>query len=184
MPHVGFVGTGRDSGESCQQRRCQVVCPDYQGCESSLDHLIQAIVPSADEVVTQGDVHEEIDLLCYLNVEGLEISMLLASTREHPRMFGGVTGIIADALERRHDVIVCSSPMGRMSKACIDVVPCILTTHKVPVHPHGTFATGASRIVGGARETDGRKLARTERKQTQKLVFAGEGEASWRYRGL
>ena len=98
--------------------------------------------------------------------------------------FRVVTGIIADALERRHDVIVCSSPMGRMSKACIDVVPCILTTHKVPVHPHGTFATGASRIVGGARETDGRKLARTERKQTQKLVFAGEGEASWRYRGL
>jgi hypothetical protein len=36
--------------------------------------LIQAIVPSADEVVTQGDVHEEIDLLCNLNVEDLKIS--------------------------------------------------------------------------------------------------------------
>jgi hypothetical protein len=33
--------------------------------------LIQAVVPSADEVVTQGDVHEEIDLLCNLNVEDL-----------------------------------------------------------------------------------------------------------------
>ena len=47
--------------------------------------LIQAIVPSADQVVTQGDVHEEIDLLCYLmshlNVEDLKISMLLVSTR-------------------------------------------------------------------------------------------------------
>ena len=59
----------------------------------------------------QGDVHEEIDLLRYLNVEDLEISTLFASTREHPLVFGGVTGIIADALERRHDVIVRSSPI-------------------------------------------------------------------------
>jgi hypothetical protein len=28
---------GRDSGESCQQLRCQVVCLDYQGCEADLD---------------------------------------------------------------------------------------------------------------------------------------------------
>jgi hypothetical protein len=90
-------------------------------------------VPSADKVVTQGDIYEEIDLLCYLNVEDLKISTLLASTREHPLVFGGVTGIIADALERRHDVIVRSSPIGRMSKACIDVVQCTLTTHKVPL---------------------------------------------------
>jgi hypothetical protein len=41
--------------------------------------------------------------------------------------------LLADALERRHDVIVRSSPIGRMSKACIDVVPCTLTTHKVPL---------------------------------------------------
>ena len=47
--------------------------------------------------------------------------------------FGDVSGIIADALERRHDVIVRSSPIGRMSKTCIDVVPSILTTHKVPL---------------------------------------------------
>ena len=32
---------------------------------------------SADEVVTQGDVHEEIDLLCNLNVEDLKISYLV-----------------------------------------------------------------------------------------------------------
>ena len=46
--------------------------------------LIQVIVPSVDKVVTKGDVHEEIDLLCYLNVEDLKISTLLASTRELP----------------------------------------------------------------------------------------------------
>ena len=41
MPHVGFVGTGRDRGESCQQRRCQVVCvcPEYRG-------LSNAAIPS------------------------------------------------------------------------------------------------------------------------------------------
>jgi hypothetical protein len=39
--------------------------------------LIQAVVPSAVEVVTQGDVHEEIDLLCNLNVEDLKNSTLL-----------------------------------------------------------------------------------------------------------
>ena len=73
--------------------------------------LIQPIVPSADKVGTQGDVHEEIDLLCYSNVEDLKIGTVLARTREHPLVFGGVTSIIADALERRHDVIVRSSPI-------------------------------------------------------------------------
>ena len=40
-------------------------------------------MPSAGKVVTQGDVHEEIDLPCNLNVEDLKISAPLASTREH-----------------------------------------------------------------------------------------------------
>ena len=70
-------------------------------------------MPSADKVVTQGDVHEEIDLPCNLNVEDLKIRAPLASTREHLLVFGGVTGTIADALERRQDVIVRSSPIGR-----------------------------------------------------------------------
>jgi hypothetical protein len=73
--------------------------------------LIQAIVPSADKVVTHGDVHEEIDVLCNLNVEDLEISAPLASTREHVLVFGGIAGTIADALERRQDVIVRTSPI-------------------------------------------------------------------------
>ncbi len=73
--------------------------------------LIQAVVPSADKVVTQGDVIEQIDLVRYLNVEDLKIGTVLASTCEHPLVFGGVTGIIADALDRRHDVIVRSSPI-------------------------------------------------------------------------
>jgi hypothetical protein len=34
-------------------------------------------VPRANEVVTQGDVHEEIDLLCNLHVEDLKISTYL-----------------------------------------------------------------------------------------------------------
>ena len=73
--------------------------------------LIQAVVPSADKVVTQGDVYEEIDVLCNLNVEDLEISAPFASTREHVLVFGGITGTIADALERRQDVIVRTSPI-------------------------------------------------------------------------
>jgi hypothetical protein len=73
--------------------------------------LIQAVVPSADKVVTQGDVLEEIDVLCNFNVEDLEISAPFASTREHVLVFGGITGTIADALERRQDVIVRTSPI-------------------------------------------------------------------------
>ena len=69
-------------------------------------------MPSADEFLTQGDVDEEIDLLRYLNVEDLKIGTLLASTREHPLVFAGVTGIIADALERRHDVARASLGAG------------------------------------------------------------------------
>ena len=53
--------------------------------------LIQVIVPSVDKVVTKGDVHEEIDLLCNLNVEDLKIIMPLASIREHLLALGGVT---------------------------------------------------------------------------------------------
>ncbi len=47
--------------------------------------------------MTQGDVHEEIDVLCNLNVADLEISAPFASTREHVLVFGGITGTIADA---------------------------------------------------------------------------------------
>ena len=43
--------------------------------------LIQAVVPSADKFVTQGDVHEEIDVLCNFNVEDLEISAPFARLR-------------------------------------------------------------------------------------------------------
>ncbi len=56
-------------------------------------------------------VHEEIDVLCNLNVEDLEISAPLASTHEHVLVFGGIAGTIADALERRQDVIVRTSPI-------------------------------------------------------------------------
>jgi hypothetical protein len=90
-------------------------------------------VPSTDKVVTQGDVHEEIDLSCNLNVEDLKNNTPFASTREHVLVFGGVTGTIADALKRRQDVIVRSSPIGRMSTTCIDVIPYALPTHKVPL---------------------------------------------------
>jgi hypothetical protein len=48
-------------------------------------------------------------------------------------VFGGVTGTIANALERRQDVIVRTSPIGSMSKACIDVIPCALPAQKVPL---------------------------------------------------
>ena len=45
--------------------------------------LIQPFVPSAEQVVTQGDVHEEINLRRYLNVEDLKARCLpaLVSTR-------------------------------------------------------------------------------------------------------
>ena len=63
-------------------------------------------MPSADKVVTKGDVHEEIDLLCNLNVEDLKICAPFASTREHVLVFGGVTGTIADALERPQVIVI------------------------------------------------------------------------------
>jgi hypothetical protein len=71
--------------------------------------LIQAVVPRADKIVTQGDVHEEINVLCNFNVEDLEISATFASTREHVLVFGGITCTIADALEGHQDVIVRTS---------------------------------------------------------------------------
>ena len=60
-------------------------------------------MPSPDKVVTQGDVHEEIDVLCNLNVADLEISAPFASTREHVLVFGGVTGTIALEVPEEHE---------------------------------------------------------------------------------
>jgi hypothetical protein len=62
--------------------------------------------------VTQGDVHEEIDLLCNLNVEDLKISTLLASTREHPLVFGGVTGLLNEQ--------VCAAATSRVQRLDCD----------------------------------------------------------------
>ena len=60
-------------------------------------------MPSTDKVVTQGDVHEEIDLSCNLNVEDLKNNTPFASTREHVLVFGGVTGTIALEVPEEHE---------------------------------------------------------------------------------
>jgi hypothetical protein len=50
--------------------------------------LIQPYLTSADEMVAQGDVHQQIGLLRHADVADFEIGVAVALTREHPLVSG------------------------------------------------------------------------------------------------
>ena len=56
---------------------------------------------SADEIVAQDDVHQQIRLLRHADVEDFEISALVARTREYHLDFGAETGVVTNALDCR-----------------------------------------------------------------------------------
>ena len=52
----------------------------------------------ADEIMAQGDVHQQIGLLRHADVADFETGAAVALTREHPLVIGGKTGGITNAL--------------------------------------------------------------------------------------
>jgi hypothetical protein len=54
----------------------------------------------ADEIMEQGDVHQQIGLLRHAEVANFEIGMAVALTREHPLVIGGETGDVTNPLQR------------------------------------------------------------------------------------
>jgi hypothetical protein len=71
--------------------------------------LILPNVTSANEIMAQGDVHQQIGLLRHADVADFEIGAAVARTREHPLVIGGETGCGTNALQRPQDICGSSS---------------------------------------------------------------------------
>jgi len=93
--------------------------------------LLLPYLTSADEMVAQGDVHQQIGLLRHADVADFEIGVAVALTREHPLVSGGETSVITNALRRPQDMVVRAGPIRSMMEAGVDVVT--FTTHEVPL---------------------------------------------------
>jgi len=91
--------------------------------------LMLPYLTSADEIVAQVDVHQQIDLLRHADFADFEIGAAVALTREHPLVGGGETSVVANALQRPQGMVVRAGPIRSMMEAGVDVVP-------LRVHPH------------------------------------------------
>jgi len=93
--------------------------------------LMLPYLTSADEIVAQVDVHQQIDLLRHADFADFEIGAAVALTREHPLVGGGETSVVTNALQRPQGMVVRAGPIRSMMEAGVDVVP--LRVH--PRHP-------------------------------------------------
>ncbi len=80
--------------------------------------LMLPYLTSADEIVAQGDVHQQIGPLRHADDADFEI---------------GATSVITNALQRPQGMVVHAGPIRSMMEAGVDVVSGTLTTHKVPL---------------------------------------------------
>jgi hypothetical protein len=69
---------------------------------------------SADEIVAQVDVHQQIDLLRHADFADFEIGAAVALTREHPLVGGGETSVVTNALQRPQGMVVRAGPIRSM----------------------------------------------------------------------
>jgi hypothetical protein len=95
--------------------------------------LIQPYLTSADEIMAQGDVHQQIGLLRHADIADFEIGAAVALTREHLLVIGGETGVVTNVLNRPQYMVVRAGPIRSMMEAGVDVVPGTFTTHEVPL---------------------------------------------------
>ena len=85
--------------------------------------LMLPYLTSADEIVAQVDVHQQIDLLRHADFADFEIGAAVALTREHPLVGGGETSVVTNALQRPQGMVVRAGPIRSMMEAGVDVVP-------------------------------------------------------------
>ena len=81
------------------------------------------ISTSANEIMTQGDVYQQIGLPRHADVADFEIGAAVALTREHPLVSGGETSVVTNALQRPQYMVMCACPIRGMVEAGVDVVP-------------------------------------------------------------
>ena len=102
--------------------------------------LMLPYLTSADEIVAQVDVHQQIDLLRHADFADFEIGAAVALTREHPSVGGGETSVVTNALQRPQGMVVRAGPIRSMMEAGVDVVPAPSPPMKYRWQRHGTFA--------------------------------------------
>ena len=121
--------------------------------------LGQPYLTSADEIMAQGNVHQQIGLLRHADIADFDIGAAVALTREHPLplVIGDETGVVTNALPRPQDTVVRAGPIRSMMEAGVDVVPGTFTT-QVPLFEVPLAAAwhirerSEGRVVGEAEE--------------------------------
>ena len=81
------------------------------------------ISTSANEIMTQGGVYQQIGVPRHADVADFEIGAAVALTREHPLVSGGETSVVTNALQRPQYMDMCACPIRSMVEAGVDVVP-------------------------------------------------------------
>jgi hypothetical protein len=110
------------------------------------------ITTSANEIMTQGDVYQQIGLPRHADVAHFEIGAAVALAREHPLVIGCETSIITNALQRPQYMVMCACPIRGIVEAGVDVVPGTFTTHEIPM-------TGAWHV---RKRSEGRVVGESE----------------------
>ena len=89
------------------------------------------ISTSTNEIMTQGDVYQQIGLPRHADVADFEIGVVVALAREHPLVSGGETSVVTNAIQRPQYMVMCTCPIRGMVEAGVDVVPGTFTTHEI-----------------------------------------------------
>ena len=118
-PHAGCGDMCRDNCGSCRQRLEDLV--RVVGVAELA--LSLPISTSANEIMTQGDVYQQIGLPRHADVADFEIGAAVALAREHPLVSGGETSVVTNALQRPQYMDMCACPIRSMVEAGVDVVP-------------------------------------------------------------
>ena len=85
--------------------------------------LMLPYLTSADEIVAQVDVHQQIGLLRHADFADFEIGAAVALTREHPLVGGGETSVVTNVIQHPQYMVMCACPIRGMVEAGVDVVP-------------------------------------------------------------
>ena len=111
-------------------------------------------VTGADEIVANGDVHQQIGLLCHVDVAEFEIGAAVALTREQPLVSGSETSVVVNALQHPQDMVVRAGQIRSMMEEELMWSQAPSPPMKYHWQGHGTFAKKRSegRVVGEPEE--------------------------------
>ncbi len=90
------------------------------------------ISTNVNEIMTQGDVYQQIGLPRHADVADFEIDPAVALAREHPLVSGGETSVVTNAIQLPQYMVISACPIRGMVEPGVDVVSGTFTTHEIP----------------------------------------------------